>query len=110
MDLTLIVAISNNNVIGNNGKIPWRISEDLKRFRELTINHPVIMGRKTYDSFPEKFKPLPRRKNIILSKSLDEKENIYVARTIEDALELTEGQDPYVIGGKDIYQLFLPHV
>lgn len=110
MNLTLIVAISENNVIGNNSKIPWRIPEDLARFKELTINNPVIMGRKTYDSLPEKNKPLPKRKNIIFSKSLENQENIFVAKTIGEALELTEGKNSYIIGGKEIYELFLPYV
>lgn len=110
MNLTLISAISENNVIGNNSRIPWRIPEDLARFKELTIDHPVIMGRKTYDALPEKNKPLPERKNIVFSKNLEKKENIFVARTIEEALELTEKKDSYVIGGKEIYELFLPYV
>lgn len=110
MNLTLISAISENNVIGNNSRIPWRIHEDLARFKELTIDHPVIMGRKTYDSLPEKNKPLPRRKNIIFSKSLENQENIFVAKTIDEALKLTEGKDSYIIGGKEIYELFLPYV
>lgn len=110
MNLTLISAISENNIIGNNAKIPWKIPEDLARFKELTINHPVIMGRKTYDSLPEKNKPLPERKNIIFSKSLENQKDIFVAKTIEEALELTESKDSYVIGGKEIYELFLPLV
>jgi len=110
MNLILIAAMSENNIIGDKGKIPWKIPEDLKRFRELTLNHPVIMGRKTYDSLSEKNKPLPNRKNIILSKSLEYKEGIYVARTIEEALELTEEKDSYVIGGREIYKAFLPYV
>jgi|ETNmetMinimDraft_26_1059896.scaffolds.fasta_scaffold13001_2 dihydrofolate reductase len=109
MNLALIAAISDNNVIGVNGKIPWHIPEDLKRFKELTLNHPVIMGRKTYESLPKKFCPLPQRKNIVLSSSLKNQGGIYIARNVEEALRLTEGFDPYIIGGKKVYETFLPH-
>lgn len=107
MNLAIIVAISENNIIGIKNKIPWRIKEDMLRFKRLTINHPVIMGRKTWDSIPEKFRPLPERKNIVLSKS-QINEKIYIARNIEEALELTESKDSYIIGGEKIYELFLP--
>ncbi len=108
MNLTLIVAISENNVIGFKNKIPWRIKEDMQRFKELTINHNVIMGRKTYESIPLKFRPLPERKNIVLSRNLNLNEDIYIARNIEEALVLTENKDSYIIGGEKVYELFLP--
>ena len=108
MDLTIIAAISENNVIGNKGKIPWRIEEDMKRFKYLTIGHPVIMGRKTYESIPRKFRPLPERKNIVLSRDYQSDEKIYVARDINEALKLTDRKDSFVIGGEIIYELFLP--
>jgi len=108
MSLTLIASVSDNNVIGLNGKLPWNIPEDLKRFRELTIGHPVIMGRKTYDSIPEKFRPLPKRKNIVLSRSFEENEKIYLARNMREARELVGEEDAYIIGGESIYRLFLP--
>jgi len=63
-NLILIAALAENNVIGRDGKVPWRIPEDMNHFKELTIPHPVIMGRKTYDSIPKKFRPLPDRKNV----------------------------------------------
>jgi len=65
MDLTIIAAVSENDIIGINGSLPWRIKEDIKRFKEITLNHPIIMGRNTYKSIPEKFRPLTDRKNII---------------------------------------------
>jgi dihydrofolate reductase len=108
MNLTIIVAISENNVIGIENKIPWRIKEDMERFKQLTINHPVIMGRKTYESIPEKFRPLPNRKNIVLSDTLVKSNGIYVARGIGEAMALTEDKDSYIIGGAEIYKLFLP--
>ena len=110
MSLTIIVAVSENNLIGIGGKIPWKIKEDMERFKQLTLNHPVIMGRKTYESIPEKFRPLSERKNIILSNTLKQENGIYIARNIEEALELTDNQDTYVVGGEKIYKLFLPLV
>ena len=115
MELTLIAAYAKDsqgrNVIGNNGEIPWRISEDMKRFKQFTLNHPVIMGRKTYESIPERFRPLPDRTNIVVSKTLNpEMKGILVARTIEDALTLaqancSQGEPAYVIGGEQIYRV-----
>ena len=99
MKITLIAAISENNVIGVEGKVPWHIPEDMKRFRELTLEHPAIMGRKTYESIPDRFRPLPKRKNIVMSKSLNPKEGIYIARNVDEALVLAEEKDSYVIGG-----------
>ena len=110
LDLRIIAAVSDNNVIGVKGKIPWHIPEDLRRFKELTLDHPVIMGRRTYESIPERFRPLPKRKNIVLSSSLSDQEGIYIARTIDEALELIEDRDSYVIGGRRVYELFLPYV
>ena len=108
MDLVIIAAISENGVIGVEGRIPWRIKEDMERFRVLTTNHSVVMGRRTYDSLPPRFKPLPNRKNIVLSGTLEPSEGIYVARDIEEALSLAEGRETFIIGGRSIYELFLP--
>ena len=111
MDLTIIVAVSENNVIGVNGKIPWRIKEDMQKFKEITLHHPVIMGRKTYESIPERFRPLPDRDNIVLSRTLGITEGISVARTIDEALtmaRLGNELEPYIIGGEETYRLFFP--
>ncbi len=109
MDLTIIAAVSENNVVGINGKIPWRIKEDIIRFKELTLNHPVIMGRKTYESIPGKFRPLPRRKNVVLSRNFKTDEKIYVVGSIKEALEFVKQENSYVIGGEQIYKAFLPY-
>ncbi len=106
-NLTMIVAASENNVIGLENAIPWKIPADLKRFAQLTTGHPVIMGRKTYESLPPKFRPLPKRENIVLSTTMAPSEGLYVARTVDEALQLTEGRDAYVIGGSIVYDLFL---
>jgi len=113
IDLVLIVAVSQNGVIGKNGIIPWTIRDDLTRFKELTLGHPVIMGRKTYESIPLQFRPLPGRYNIVIThdKYLHDK-GIYVAHSLEEAIDEAKkhskvGENPplaYVIGGGTIYQ------
>jgi len=108
MVLTIIAAVSENNVIGNKGKLPWRIPEDLKRFKELTLEHSVIMGLNTYLSLPKKFRPLPDRKNIVLSDRDYDEKGIYVARSIDEALRLCDCEESFVIGGASVYEQFLP--
>ena len=119
MKYTIIAAISDNNVIGKNNEIPWYIPEDLKRFKELTSGRPVIMGRKTYESISEKFRPLPNRLNIILSRSRDyQQEGGYVYHYFDEALDSLSHGKPYVdeinydrafvIGGQQIYDLAMP--
>ena len=109
MSIRLICAISKNNVIGNENKLPWNISEDLKRFKELTSENIIVMGRKTYESIG---RPLPKRKNIVLSRNKNLKiQGVEVMNSIEsviDSYNLQE-KDLYVIGGTFIYELFLEH-
>jgi len=107
-EITLIAAASENNALGNNNQLIWHLSEDLKRFKKLTQGHCIIMGRKTFESLP---KALPNRKNIILTKNKGYKaKNAWVVHTIEEALKLTEGDSkPFIIGGGEIYKLFLSH-
>lgn len=115
MELGIIVATSENGVIGNKGKMPWYIPEDLKHFRELTLNHPIIMGRKTYESIG---KPLPKRDNIILSRNNLEYDKTKIAHSIDEVFAyLHKEENPsidykkvYVIGGQEIYEQFLPLV
>lgn len=113
MDISLIVAVSENGVIGRDNDLPWKLSSDLKRFKRLTMGKPIIMGRRTFDSIG---RPLPGRSNIIVSR--DEgfgAEGISVVHSIAQASELGEleaikaGVTEYmVIGGAEIYRLFLP--
>lgn len=107
--LTLIAAVARNGVIGLDNTLPWRLPEDLKRFKALTLGHPVIMGRKTWESLA---RPLPGRHNIVISR-----DPRYVARgattttTLEQAIAIAaheEGQEIFVIGGSAIYRLALP--
>ena len=109
MTISIIAALAENNVIGKDNDLIWHLSEDLKHFKKLTSGHPVIMGRKTYESLP--FKPLPKRKNIILS---SQKKLIFEGATtvnsIEDALKECENEDEiFICGGAEIYESFLPY-
>ncbi len=112
MRLSLIVAVARNGVIGRDGGLAWKISDDLKRFKEVTTGHPVIMGRKTFDSIG---KPLPNRINIVVSRSMKEREGVIVARSIGRAIELAKASargvsvdEAFVIGGADLYEKTLP--
>ncbi len=109
MDVSIIVAASTNNVIGRAGDLPWRLPEDLKRFKAVTMGKPIIMGRLTYDSIG---RPLPGRQNIVLStRDGYELQGCDVARSVDQALQLAgDAAEAMVIGGAHIYQLFLPTV
>ena len=102
--LTLIVAVSENNVIGKDNDLIWRLRNDLKRFKALTSGHCIIMGRKTFESFP---KPLPNRTHIVITRQLNYKvpEGVKVVNSLEAAIEASkEDPYPYVIGGGEIYK------
>jgi len=99
--IKIIVATSKNKVIGNNNELIWKLSSDLKRFKELTTGHPVVMGRKTYESIG---KPLPNRRNIIITRNLEYEVNGFeVVSSLEEALLLTNN-DCFIIGGGEIYK------
>ena len=111
MSIKLICAISKNNVIGNENKLPWNLSEDLKRFKKLTSNNLIVMGRKTFDSIG---RPLPNRKNIVLSKNLNlEIDGVEVFNSPDEVIslykEIPEKKDMYIIGGTFVYKLFLEY-
>ena len=105
--LSLILAIADNDVIGLNGKLPWRIPEDLRFFKSTTMGHAIIMGRKT---FAEVGKPLPGRRNIVVSRTADAFEGSELARSVEEAIDLARKTDdePFVIGGAAIYEAAMP--
>ena len=103
MEKCIIVAISDNNAIGRDNALLWHISEDLKFFRRTTSGHPVIMGRKTFESIG---RPLPKRTNIVVSRGSEAPEGTLLASSLEEAFNLAEGQVParcFVIGGGQIY-------
>ncbi len=105
--LKAVVAMASNRVIGRDGKLPWHLPEDMKVFRKLTVGHPIVMGRKTYESIG---KPLPKRRNIVISRTWKAPEGIDVEVVQEvdqlDSLDL-EG-DVFLIGGAQIYAALLP--
>jgi len=113
MKLALVVAVAENGVIGADGDIPWHHPEDLARFKRRTVGHPVIMGRRTYESIVERLgQPLPERLNIVLSTSdLDLPDGAEQAESLEAAIDRAEatGTDvAYVVGGETVYRQFLP--
>ena len=102
--INIIVAIGNNLVIGKENKLIWRISEDLKRFKNLTTGHPIIMGRKTFESMG---RPLPNRTNIILTRNKDFKvDNCFSCNSLEEATKKAFEFDSqiFIIGGQEIYK------
>ena len=107
MTISIIAAIAENNIIGKDNDLIWHISEDLKRFKKLTSGHTIIMGRKTYESLP--FKPLPKRKNIVISSQKESKfEGAVIVNNFEDALKECEGEDEiFICGGASIYNYFI---
>jgi len=104
---SLVVAVAENNIIGVQGRLPWRLSDDLKFFKNLTENHVLIMGRKTFESLPKK---LPNRVHIIVTRNKKyniEEEDCYVVSCLDEALDFSKtffGKQAFVIGGGEIYQ------
>lgn len=113
MIVSLIAAVTKNNVIGKNNDLPWKLPDDMKYFMETTKGHAVIMGRKNFDSLPAKFKPLKDRFNIVLSRGRLELDfSVCVVDSMEEALRQAEQskshEEVFVIGGAQIYRLSLP--
>lgn len=107
--LTLIAAIARNGVIGMDNRLPWHLPADLKHFKTLTAGHAVIMGRKTWESLPEKFRPLPGRQNIVVTRNTAyAASGASVASSLPDALATATGDEAFVIGGAELYQAALP--
>lgn len=112
--IVLIVAMAKNRVIGHQGQLPWHLPEDLKRFRELTLHHRVVMGRKTFESIG---KPLPRRENVVITRTLSNQlaDGVQVVHSLVAAFELPflgeeiKRDAVFVIGGGEIYQQALPY-
>ena len=110
MKIGLIWAQARNRVIGKNGVMPWHLPEDLAHFKRVTLNHPVIMGRKTWDSIPPRFRPLPGRTNIVVTRQPDWNENgAQRTSSLREALQLCENSaQVWIIGGAQIYAQALP--
>ena len=106
MPVSLIAAVAADNVIGKDGKLPWRLPDDLARFKKLTMGHAVVMGRKTFASMG---RPLTGRRNIVLTRDASlSLPGCEMARTPADAMEAAGADELFVIGGALIYALFLP--
>ena len=107
--LTLVAAVARNGVIGIDNRLPWRLPEDLKHFKALTTGHAVIMGRKTWESLPPNFRPLPNRTNIVVTRDAAYAANgATVAHSLAAAAAACGGLTGFVIGGADIYTQALP--
>lgn len=113
MKVAIVAAVARNRVIGADGRMPWELPEDLARFKETTVGHPVVMGRRTYESIAERLGgPLPDRTNIVLSRGdPDLPQDVVLVDSIDAALEAareTGTSVAYVIGGGTVYEQFLP--
>jgi len=105
-EIVLVLAVADNGVIGKDGGIPWHISEDMKRFKALTMGHTLVMGRKTWDGLPKK--PLPGRVNVVVTRQTDwQAEGATVAHSLGQATSGTSGT-VMIIGGAEIYERALP--
>ena len=111
--VSLIVAVAENGVIGKDNDLIWYLPKDLNYFKHTTAGHVVIMGRKNYDSIPEKFRPLPKRTNVVVTTKKDfTAPGCEVFHSIEDALKFAHeqgDQEPFIIGGGQIYKYALDH-
>ena len=112
--ISLIAAIGRNRELGRDGKLLWHLPDDMQRFKELTIGHPVIMGRKTWESLPEKFRPLPGRTNIVVTRQEGyEASGAIVVDGPSDAFlaaqDAPEADETFVIGGGELYAAALPY-
>jgi dihydrofolate reductase len=109
MKISLIVAADENNGIGLNGQIPWRLPDDLKRFKQLTLGHHLIMGRKTYESIG---RPLPGRTTIVVTQQMGyQPEGVFLAHSIEAAIQLAGSRgesEVFCCGGGELYRQMLP--
>jgi len=110
MKLNLILARARNGVIGKDGDMPWKLPEDMAHFKRVTMGCPVVMGRKTWESIPAKFRPLPGRQNIVITRQPDfAAEGAQCAGSIEEAIELCpQDSDIWIMGGAQIYAQALP--
>jgi dihydrofolate reductase len=101
-NLAIVVAIGKNREIGADNQLLWHLKDDLKIFKQLTSGHPIIMGRKTYESIG---RPLPNRRNIVISRQMEKTEGIEIVNSLDQAIKaIDESETAYIIGGGQIYQ------
>jgi dihydrofolate reductase len=112
MEISIVVAVSDNNAIGAGGALLWHLPKDMQYFKEVTTGHHVLMGRKTWESIPAKFRPLTNRVNIIVTRQKDFKaEGAIVVRSLDEGIEIAKKageQELMVIGGGEIYKQVFP--
>jgi dihydrofolate reductase len=110
MQISIIAAMAENGIIGRGGQLPWHLSADLQRFKRLTMDHTIIMGRKTWESIG---RPLPGRRMVVITRQAGyQAEGVAVVSSLEDALALARvagDEEAFIIGGAEIYRLALPH-
>jgi dihydrofolate reductase len=100
----MIAAAAENNALGKDNDLLWHLPDDFKRFKRITIGHKIIMGRKTFESFP---RPLPKRTHIIITRDRNYSvpyDDCVIVHSLEDAIQLTSGEDAFIIGGGEIYK------
>ena len=111
MTVSLIVAVSENGVIGKDNDLIWHLPKDMKFFKDTTMGHHVIMGRKNFESIPHKYRPLPNRTNVVITRQSDYKaEGCIVVNSVEAALQIAQENrdtEPFIIGGGQIYKIAL---
>ncbi len=107
MIISAIAAVAENGVIGNKGQLPWNLPDDMKFFQRTTLNHPVISGRKNYDSIPDRFRPLRDRVNIVVTRDTDyEAPGAIVCHSLKEAMDIassSEVKEAFLIGGGQLY-------
>ncbi|MFG6413561.1 dihydrofolate reductase [Roseateles sp. DC23W] len=106
--ITLVAAVARDGAIGRDNALLWHLPEDMARFKAVTVGKPVVMGRKTWDSLPVKFRPLPGRRNLVISRSATELPGAEVFASLHGALAACTEPEVCVIGGSEIYALALP--
>jgi len=106
--ITLVAAVAKDGAIGRDNALLWHLPEDMARFKALTLGKPVVMGRKTWDSLPARFRPLPGRRNLVISRSASELPEAEVFASLDAALAACPEPEVCVIGGSEIYALALP--
>lgn len=108
MSISYIFAMDRNRAIGLNNRLPWHLPADLNFFKKVTIGHPILMGRKTYESIG---KPLPGRRNVVLTRNADfEAAGCDIVHTVKEAVDEFAGQELFVIGGVEVFRLFAAEV
>ena len=109
--ITIIVALTQEGIIGKSNDLPWSLPKDMAHFKSVTTGNPVIMGRKTWDSIPSKYRPLPNRHNIVVSRNMQQEEKIDVCKNMNQAIQKAQSYNTeiFIIGGAQIYALALPH-